>query len=44
MIKELDYDKLKKSLSFLFDQYAPSELISPEAIQFACSSAWKRNA
>jgi len=31
MIKELDYDKLKKSLSFLFDQYAPSGLISPEA-------------
>ena len=31
MIRELDYAKLKKSLAFLFDRYAPAGLISPEA-------------
>jgi hypothetical protein len=31
VIRELDYEKLKKSLAFLFERYAPPGLISPEA-------------
>ena len=31
MIRELDYEKLKKSLAFLFERYAPPGLIKPEA-------------
>ena len=31
MVKELDYEKLKKSLGFLVDRYIPPEFLNPEA-------------
>jgi hypothetical protein len=31
VIRELDYEKLKKSLAFLFERYAPPGVFTPEA-------------